>query len=111
MLHSHEGRLAMPKKVTQILMLAQPRTGCHLLERILRQQSGVKYLGDGCLAPGIVAQARWLCADDSMKCNPDPEKTAAYESAVSHASAEWRVALDSANQAVWSAHKVHSPMR
>lgn len=97
--------IIMPHDVAQILMLAQPRSGCHLLERILHQQSGVTYLGDECLVPGVVAQAQWLCDNDSMHCNPSAQKTTAYESAVGHASAVWREALDVANQAVRFAYQ------
>ncbi|GAM91329.1 hypothetical protein ANO11243_093780 [Dothideomycetidae sp. 11243] len=80
---------------SQVLLLSQPRTACHLLERVLSKQPNVKYLNHPLVAarPAQVA----MLSDESV-ANDIPQKLRdAHADLVNEAMKTWEAALKEAN--------------
>ena len=84
--------------VSQVLLLSQPRTACHLLERILSDQPNVQYLWHP-----IVAARPWqtlLLADEQASANAAQDLRANFEGEVRCGVARWEEALLSSQEIV-----------
>jgi len=84
--------------VSQVLLLSQPRTACHLLERILSSQPNVQYLWHP-----IVAARPWqtlLLADEQASANAAQDPRAKFEGEVRDGVARWEEALSSSHENV-----------
>ena len=83
---------------TQILHLDQPRSGSHLLQRMLSKQSKLKYL-DHPFSQSRGKQVDWLLTEKYAE-GMTAEKKAEFDAEVEKGTKMWRGALEAAEKEV-----------
>ena len=85
----------------QIILFSQPRTACHLLERMLiSKQVGVKHLHHPARA-AVQIQSKWHLSDGWTSGVTDDQRLE-YEEANQHGIETWQQALDESRDNVYA---------
>ncbi|KAK4501176.1 hypothetical protein PRZ48_006982 [Zasmidium cellare] len=80
----------------QVLMFSQPRTACHVLERMLSKQSNTAYFGHA-FNESIPIAAGWESKKSCVDGMPESEK-AQFEAAVGRECNRWKQELEAAEK-------------
>lgn len=79
---------------TQVLMFSQPRTACHVLERMLSKQSDTAYFGHA-FGESVPIAVEWEAQKSCLEGMPEADK-ARYEAAVERECSRWRDEMSTA---------------
>lgn len=79
---------------TQVLMFSQPRTACHVLERMLSKQSDTAYFGHA-FGESVPIAVEWEAKKSYLDGMPEADK-ARYEAAVERECNRWKQEMSTA---------------
>lgn len=88
---------------TQVLMFSQPRTACHVLERMLSGQSDTAYFGHA-FGESVPIGVEWEARKSGPAAMPEVEK-ANFEAAIGRECNRWRQEMTTAVERVRIPHQ------